>query len=506
MNITRLGIKNFLAIRDQEISPDNKLNVFAGKNGNGKTSILKAIEIGLKGSSDKDLIHHGTDKAEILIDLGHVTIQRTLKSKGMNTLKVTAPVTLPGGESKNMPIPGPQEYIDNLLSPFSFDPFRFIALEGKEKSKYLREILKTKITPEMLDFLDADVTSRIDYSKDGLDICSELYQAAYQYRTTINKEVSKLKTLAETASETVQGFDAATYVDREPELIQKRQDAQKRLTEAETIKKQAEGTMAYVKKIETTIEADTAELNAIDQAAISSIPVLQTAIKGIQEEMAALTKMLNELGSSLVKAQHSAGMKERLEKDITGNTATLKALPSVNDIPDIEAIGKEIDEINLALSENLTQGEKFKIHNESLELQRKYAAEKEKADGLTEALKKLKDEIPALITKEANIPIEGLRIEGDKIHIGDKTLDNMSTSEQINIAVQIVEAFNRDKPLKVICVDRCESLDDETLKQFVDAIPDSYQFFTTIVTHEGQVLPEGSYMVEQGIITKQEVA
>ena len=87
--ITKLQIKNFVGISEVEITPDNKLNVIAGKNGQGKTSILKAIEFAFKGKIDKgaDIINSEASKAEVYIDLDKFSVSRT-KAKNVNDLKV----------------------------------------------------------------------------------------------------------------------------------------------------------------------------------------------------------------------------------------------------------------------------------------------------------------------------------------------------------------------------------------------------------------------------------
>ena len=52
MKITLLTIKNFLKLKDIEIRP-SKTNIIVGKNRQGKTSILKAIQAAFDGKLDE---------------------------------------------------------------------------------------------------------------------------------------------------------------------------------------------------------------------------------------------------------------------------------------------------------------------------------------------------------------------------------------------------------------------------------------------------------------------
>ena len=81
MKITKLHIVNFLKLKDVEMNP-SKTNVIVGKNKQGKTSIIKALQAAFDGKLDPSAIHVGADKAEITVELDEVTIRRSLTEKG----------------------------------------------------------------------------------------------------------------------------------------------------------------------------------------------------------------------------------------------------------------------------------------------------------------------------------------------------------------------------------------------------------------------------------------
>ena len=69
-----------------------------------------------------------------------------------------------------------------------------------------------------------------------------------------------------------------------------------------------------------------------------------------------------------------------------------------------------------------------------------------------------------------------------QITIDDLPITNLSTSRQIKLALDIARATAG--PLKLICFDRFESLDDDQREMFLNEIADDgYQYFISQVTN-----------------------
>src|SRR5690349_7491577 len=92
MKITRIEIKDFCGVRELEWSVPPGGGVIKGKNGGGKTSILRAIRAALAGQGvDGSAIRNGADKSEIMIDLEAVgRVRRSITHNGSG-LTVTTP-------------------------------------------------------------------------------------------------------------------------------------------------------------------------------------------------------------------------------------------------------------------------------------------------------------------------------------------------------------------------------------------------------------------------------
>ncbi len=179
--ITKLQIKNFLGISEVEITPDNKLNVITGKNGQGKTSILKAIEFAFKGKIGRDIevINSNSNKAEIYIDLDKFSISR-VKTSRFNEVKVE---NEEGFEMKD-----PQKYLNEIIGDFSFNPIEFTFLNEKEKTEYLLKILDIKLTKKQIEEA-THLPIEIDSEAEGLALLDEATAYYYEERKLKNREI-----------------------------------------------------------------------------------------------------------------------------------------------------------------------------------------------------------------------------------------------------------------------------------------------------------------------------
>lgn len=128
MRIIQLQAENVKRLRAVDITPTDDLVVIAGRNGQGKTSVLDAIMAALGGASAvKDMtrpIRDGEDSAYVVLDLGEYTVTRTWKGD-KTTLQV---------ESKDgARYPSPQAMLDKLIGKLSFDPLAFSHQPDKDQ-------------------------------------------------------------------------------------------------------------------------------------------------------------------------------------------------------------------------------------------------------------------------------------------------------------------------------------------------------------------------------------
>lgn len=164
MKIIRLTASNFKRLDAVEIEPDGSMTVIGGRNAQGKTSILDAIEavLGGKRHIPKRPVHDGEEKARIVCDLDDIKVTRTFTANGGGGLKV---------ESKDGAAFGtPQKMLDKLIGKLSFDPLEFVRMDGKARLNMLKRLVG-------LNFEEQDAAR----------------QAAYDDRRDIGRDVKTLE-------------------------------------------------------------------------------------------------------------------------------------------------------------------------------------------------------------------------------------------------------------------------------------------------------------------------
>ena len=248
MKITKLTISNFLRLKDVDMNP-SKTNIIVGKNGQGKTSILKAIRAAFTGDADSTSIKIGESKAEITIDLEELTIKRTLTGKG-SYLDIS--------NSAGMKMPAPQKYLDGILGTFSFNPIEFFDKKASERKKYLLNAIKLTITPEEMWAYTGEPLLGITFDKHALEVVEDVRKWYYDQRTIANSETTKKeRALAELSAKIPDGFDPSKV--NEAHISQLREAIQKDKMEKQ--KKEAhEKVLAGLQTSEKEILADIAQL------------------------------------------------------------------------------------------------------------------------------------------------------------------------------------------------------------------------------------------------------
>lgn len=164
MKIAQADIKNFKRLKTVSFSPAGEIIVVGGRNAQGKSSVLDAIEVALGGtrSAPSAPIRKGTDKAEIVVktDDGY-TITRTFTEAGSAlTIKTREGHTLNS----------PQAMLDKALAPLLFDPLAFT----RQKPKDRLEAMKVALGVD---------TAQLDYQR----------KEFYDERTMVNRELDQMK-------------------------------------------------------------------------------------------------------------------------------------------------------------------------------------------------------------------------------------------------------------------------------------------------------------------------
>lgn len=144
-----LQAQNFLRLKAVRIAFDPKANAaeLSGENGQGKSSIIKAIWTALGGAkvleNEREPVHEDADKATITLDLApaddaragsprRIRITRTISADGGWGLKIWTP--------DKGAFPSPQAILDTFFHQLCFDPSEFVRMDQKKRNKVMIDL------------------------------------------------------------------------------------------------------------------------------------------------------------------------------------------------------------------------------------------------------------------------------------------------------------------------------------------------------------------------------
>ncbi len=335
---------------------------------------------------------------------------------------------------EGMKMPAPQRFLDGVLGTFSFNPIEFFEKKSSDRKKYLLNVIKIAINQDELAQYTGEKLSGIDYNAHALEVVEVARKHYYEQRTIANAEkTKKQKALQELNEKIPEGFD--------PSKVS--------IEEIEKLRKGIEGDKLAKQEHEAHFKA-LGKLQDSEKDINAQILTLQEKLVGVQTEIVEMTK------------------KEFSYSDDLSMAAAEETLKVLEGQREIVFTVKRADEVRAELSTATEEAEKLDV-----------------------IVKKLTKEVPEDLIKKAELPIEGLVIDGDDIKINGVSLDNLSASEQLKFGLQIVRALNGE--FKVICIDGIETLDKESFEFFLKEVEnDDFQYFVTRVgdTHKHSIVVE----------------
>lgn len=187
--IVRLESTNYKRLKAVEIAPDPQGNlvIVAGKNGQGKSSILDSITAALGGVNAKTTpkpIRDGEERAEIILETEDLIVTRRFTASG-STLTVKSPdgAVYPKGQAK----------LDDLLGKLSLDPLAFTQLSDREQLSTLLNLVKLPFDPDQL------AAERKELFEVRTEVNRELKQAqSAAAAIPVTKEMADLKPVSVT--------------------------------------------------------------------------------------------------------------------------------------------------------------------------------------------------------------------------------------------------------------------------------------------------------------------
>lgn len=498
MKIVRLEIRNVLGIQELQLNP-GQVNIISGGNKQGKTSVLEAIEKGVRNTDRRTrFVRDGTDEAILYIELDDGTvIDRRIPAEGSPRVTIT---------KAGAKVQKPESTLRALIGQdgdLVFNPVDFLAKKDKEQTEILLSLIPMRLKESDLQEWFGEVPE-VNLNQHAIDVLAYLAEKHfYDRRAIANAAVRDCKNeIAALWEQLPDNYDGDHWRKVNiGELWKAAQEAQKVINYRTDAQKQIDGQDEAVKAVHNRYSVEINEAKEYAQFRIQKLKdgveqekqAIRDEIFSIEEQIRQLEQKRIMLHKDLEAFDEKTSLRvEAIEKEMAQKLADIlsREQTELEVAQDMEAKAIRYLEENPAV-----EVDKLQARAEEAELMKGFVP-------LYDNMKRLEHELtekanlaahldncvviarlkPAELLQEIKLPVAGMGID-DKMNITVDGLPirNLSTSQQIKLALDVARATAG--ALKLICVDRWESLDEEQRTIFLKEIEnDGFQYFISHVT------------------------
>lgn len=433
LRIIELHVENVKYVRAITVRPKGEVTIIAGKNSQGKTSLMDALAMALGGKSlipDQPIrIGATSGKASVLIGtlegMERYQVERRFTPKGSQLY-----VKGKDGESFR----SPQALLDALVGDLTFDPSEFVRMNKVDQLRTLQGLVG-------LDF------STLNAGR----------EAKFNRRTEVNRTVSRLEAV-------VNGMP------RYPEAPIKEielDDIGTQLYEATAHNKNLEALRANLTKATETLAT---AINLVQRLEIVDV-FLES------DEVADVVKHADELGLALLINLPPDVVPLPVKQTLKHCQAQIEAATKTRDFLSTQK-DEATDALEKFLAENGNEKDTAALlaeHTEAEELNKQIRANKsylEKSAELTAARTEAGDLtrwIEAIDAEKrarlaaAKFPVTGLSFTEDTVTLNGVPFAQVSSSDQVRVSFGMALALNEKKPLRLCLIRAGAFLDEDNL-------------------------------------------
>ncbi len=483
MLITSISIRNFMGVEEAKYDI-GRITDISGKNGRGKTTLVSALQNALGGGDLAKLqnVHvEGEAELGLVIDNGAFVVKR----KGKDTT-VEQRV---GNSAAYEKVRKPQTFIDSLYDAMLSDPMRLYRASAKDQFDILLEILAGDLTPDQIkaavgEDLWPSISAPVLAGGHPLQILTNVSTALYDERTGVNRTKGDKERTVQTIRKEIPAdmpeasAEAIGAIEKERDELAARvregkANAEHAATEivtkasaayetkkaavegdfkskAANIRRTADQALATAK---TDGEREVAEIRAEAERRVAArMAVYQDladnlkarADKEVEEIRASGEAVIEEAYAVMDEAQQrAASERSTLLAQIAGTELELGAV-----IGRLERARKDAEQYTRLVA---LKGEADRHEADAVSL-------KGRSERLTEGLDAVETLKGSLL---ADLPIDGLEIDGRTIRLNKVPLEQQNTETRLRFAAAVAALRARRHPLKLVFVDNAESLDTE---------------------------------------------
>lgn len=461
LRIVEYYAENFKRLKFVQFRPAGRMQVFTGKNDQGKTSALDAIPFVLGGKKWSPEVprRRGSQHMKVRLDLGELIVTRTDSGLTVEPAK--------GQKAWGTP----QQMLDSLFDELSFDPMEFVRMKAKDQVDMLRRCVKLDVDPEQLDAENAaDFDRRREINREVARLAAEiagiplqeglpkekLDEAAIEQEIEeANKQNRSMAQRIETRAQMQRSVEEAiTARDRNDQFIRECETQIARL-EQECVTQEHRHRMAaqLVKQLR-------ADLDLVNDPAFFPSPQIKLSLQAAFLEAETVGKdsetreadAARELKSRRLAMKAAQQQVETLEQSIFAAADALEATPAP-EMVDTTALMHKLKDAQLVNREIDKRTRLQRLQDEHNEKQRQ-------AQQLTRQMDERTERKQQAIAN-AKMPLDGLSFTEGEVLFEGIPLQQLGEAKQIRISIALVLA--RNPKLRLVRIPHGEALDDESM-------------------------------------------
>lgn len=432
MKISKIKVSNILGITELAFEA-GEFTEITGRNGEGKTSVLEAIKAALSSGHDATLLRNGATKGEVVLVLD----DGTELSKAVTASGSTTTVRRDGKKLLR-----PAEVIRQMADMMSVNPIEFLLAKKADRTRALLEAMPMTVdAPRLSEISGIQVAPSPGVH--ALHVIERVHTTVYDARTGTNRAIKEKEATIRQLEQAIPPAPAGAGGD-ESELTAKVAELRAAL----------DTRLSSIANRLAEIEQNSAKINASINAD------LQSRIAELKAE--AQTKIDNEKSTLAGRQSAAAAAREKAKDEHASASGPINSQLAIIRA-DREAVGRRtqtLETIGILKGELESLTDEAARQNEALAAIDQYKAE--------------------LLS---SLPIRGLEVVGGEVLRDGVPFDRLNTAQQVDVSVELAKL--RAGALGVICVDRIECLDHDTLDAFRKSALDSgLQMFVTRVSDE----------------------
>lgn len=446
--IISLTAENIMRLSAVHIEPSGNVVKIAGRNGQGKSSVLNAIAMALGGMDEvpAEPIHAGTDRARVILETEDFVITRTFTTRGSELVVK---------DRKGMKATGPQSLLNRLASKCTFDPLAFLRLDPSKQKTQLMTLL-------------------------GLDFAEEDHhrKQLYDERTAVNRQLADATALFNSLPH---HQDAPATEVSMTELIaelEKAQAANQRVHDLAAAAEKARGAMFDAQQ-----EADDIANQRKEHALkATSLSAKRSALQDADADLSAVES--GDLAPYVEFSSELSALRARMNRTVDAINNTLAAAPQED-----ARLAAELDRLNKAfhaVADAAAAAEKEAEAAETVDLQpirdriaqadqvnakARANAKRTEQEALVDRLTGQSNDLTAAIEHidrqkaekiaAAPFPVPGLSFDANGLRFNGSPFSQASDAEKRRVSFAMACALNPE--LRIALIRDASLLDDESL-------------------------------------------